>query len=128
MSEAGYGTDGVWDATLFFPALDEGAVGSQAVALKVTAKGYIIFSADEDAIQAVVGAAGVPIIKNAVLRVMIGPELTKAGFSFARVKVAKWGFVYFNVIARANVSGNDVVKGLKEVGEMVVPVAHHGAA
>jgi len=41
--------------------IDEGAVGAQAVALQVPAEGSTAFLIDEDAVEAGVGAAFVPL-------------------------------------------------------------------
>jgi len=76
---------------------DEGLIDAQAVALQIALKGGAPFIADEDGVEAGVGAAFVPVEQDAVLEVVIDPELAEAGLAFAGVQAADGGFVDFDV-------------------------------
>ena len=83
--------------------------------------------ADENGIQAGVGAAFMAVEKNAVLLVVIDPELPEGGFAFAWVQAADGGFVYFDVVGLAEARGNQIVEGQQALGKVEVPVAHEVA-
>lgn len=62
---------------MFRKAVDEGAVSAQAVALEVAAEGCFPTLANEDVVQAGVGAAFVPVEKHSVFIVVIDPKMFK---------------------------------------------------
>ena len=109
-------------------ALDEGAVGSQPVALKVALEaGFVVF-ADEDAVEAVVSSATVPVVDDTVLGVMISPEVASLGFACAGFKVVDGSFVSFDVVRLAEALGDEFVERKESLREVVVPAAHEVAA
>ena len=83
--------------------------------------------AGEDAVEAGVGSAGVPVVEWAVVLVVEDPELAGGGFPGSWEEVFDGGLVDFDVGAGAHVGGDEVVEGLEGFGEVVVPVAHHVA-
>ena len=119
MGEAADGDDGGLGL-----ALDEGAVGSQAVALKVAAEGGVSFEVDEDFVEARIGAALMPVKERAVFGVLIDPEVAGGGFSFSGFKAGDGGFVDADVVAGAKASGDEPVGREEAFGKVVVPVAH----
>ena len=109
-------------------ALDESAVGSQAIALEMALKGGFVVFADEDAVEAVVGATTVPVVDDAVLGVMISPEVASLGFAGAGFEVVDGGFVSFDIVGLAEALGDEFVERKESLREMVVPAAHEVAA
>ena len=107
--------------------LDEGAVGSQAVALEVAGEGGVAFFADEDVVEAGVGPAFVPVEEDAVFGMMVGPEVALAGFPGARIEAANGCFIRLEVVAGAELGGDELVERLKSACKVVVPGAHEVA-
>ena len=108
-------------------ALDEGAIGAQAVALHVAVEGLAALFIDEDAVEAGVGAAFVPVVEDAVFGVVIDPEVSGGGFAVAGFEAANGGLVDLEVVGLAKLCAEDFVKRMKGVGEVVVPGAHEVA-
>ena len=79
---------------------------------------------DEDGVEAGVGPAGMPVEEDAVLGVMVGPEVALLGFATSRFEVADRSFVDFEVVTEAEFFGLVVVEAAQESGEVVVPGAH----
>ena len=124
---ADVGEAGDSDDLQFRMALDEGLVGAQAVALEVAAERRLAVLANEDGVQAGVGAAVVPVEEDAVFGVVIDPELAAAGLALAGLKAADGRFVDLDVGGGAEAGGDEVVKRPQAVGELVVPGAHQVA-
>ena len=122
VGEAGYGGDGE-----FRMAVDEGAVGAQAVALEVAAEGCFPIPADEDVVQAGVGAAFVPVEEHSVFFMMIDPEVPRRGLARAGLQTSHRGFIDLDVVGLAQAGGNELIERLQPVGEVVVPGAHEVA-
>jgi len=76
-------------------ALDEGAIGAQAVALEVAAEGRFVVFANEDGVQTGVGAAFVPVEEHTVFGVMIDPEASAPGSPGARQSLVVRPSPYF---------------------------------
>jgi len=106
---------------------DEGLIGAQAVALQVALERGVSLFADEDGVEAGVGAAFVPVEKDAVLEVVINPELAEGGFAFAGVQATDGGFVDFDVVGLPEAGGEKLIEGQQSLGKVVVPGAHEVA-
>lgn len=122
VGEAGYGCDvepGM--------ALDEGGVCAQAVALKVAVEGWLALRADEDVVQAGVGAAFVPIEEHAVFGMAVGPEVSERGFALAGLKAFDRSFIDLDVAGCAHACGDGLMERQQAFGEVVVPGAHEVA-
>ena len=120
--DVGEATDG--DDVEFEMTLDEGAVGSQAVALEVSVEGGFAVFADEDLIEASVGSAFVPVEERAVLGVLPDPEVAGGRFGFAEFEARDGCLINANVVAHADALGDEIVERQEPIGEVVVPVAH----
>lgn len=120
--DVGEATDG--DDVEFKMTLDEGAVGSQAVALEVSVEGGFAVFADEDLIEASVGSAFVPVEERAVFGVLVDPKVAGGGFSFTGFEARYGCLINTNVVAHTDALGDEVVEGQEPLGEVVVPVAH----
>ena len=120
--DVGEATDG--DDVESEMTLDEGAVGSQAVALEVSVEGGLAVFADEDLIEASVGSAFVPVEERAVFGVLVDPEVAGGGFPFAGFEAWNGCLINANVVAHTDALGDEVVEGQEPPGEMIVPVAH----
>lgn len=107
--------------------LDEGAVGSQAVALEVACEGGLSFFVDEVVVEAGVGSAFVPVEEDAVFGMMVGPEVALAGFTRAGIEAANGCFIGLEVVAGAKIGGDELVERLKFACKVVVPGAHEVA-
>jgi len=105
-------------------ALDEGAIGSQTVALKAATEGVTSFFVDEDVVEAGVGAAFVPVKKWPVFEVMVGPEVSGGGFAFTGFEAVDGRFIDLDVVAATDALGDDLIKWMEPVGKVIVPVAH----
>ena len=90
----------------------------------MAAEGFLAVLADEDAVEAGVGSAFVPIEKDAVLEVVIDPELAEGGFPFAGLEATDGGFVNLDVVGLAQAGGDELVEWPQAVGKVVVPGAH----
>lgn len=119
MGKAGNGDD-----SKVGEAFDEGAVGSQAIALEVAAEGLFSVGCDEDSVEAGVGPTFVPVKERAVFGVMVNPEVSGGGSAFARLKAGDGCFVDFEVRGLPEVGGDALVEGQQQVGKVVVPIAH----
>ncbi len=83
--------------------------------------------ANEDGVEAGVGPAGMPIVEDAVLGVMVGPEVALLGFAAPGFKVVDGSLVYFEVVAQAEPLGLFFIEATKESCEVIVPGAHEVA-
>lgn len=101
----------------FGVALDKGAVGAQAVALEMTFKGRLAVFADEDALEAGVGAAFMPIKKNAVVGVVVSPEVSLDGLPGSGFEAADRGFVDLDVIAAADAGAEKLIEWDEPLGK-----------
>ncbi len=108
-------------------ARDEGLIGAQAVALKMAVEGRLSVVADEDVVEAGVGATFVKVEKHAVFGMVVGPEVSEDGFADTGLKAAHGSFVDFDVGGGAEACGDQVVERKQTVGEVVVPGAHEVA-
>lgn len=106
VGKAGNGDDGKVGE-----AFDEGAVGSQAVALEVAAEGLFSVGCDEDSVKAGVGPAFVPVKERAVFGVMVNPEVSGGGSAFAGLKAVDGCFVHFEVRDLSETGGDALVEG-----------------
>lgn len=120
--DVGEATDG--DDVEFKMTLDEGAVGSQAIALEVSVERGLAVFADEDLIEASVGSAFVPVEERAVLGVLVDPEVAGGRFAFAGFEARDGCLINANVVAHADALGDEIVERQEPIGEVVVPVAH----
>lgn len=118
----GQAADG--DDVFGIDALDEGAVGSQAVALQVALEGVPGFGVDEDLVEAVVGPAFMPVVERSVLGVVVNPEVSQGGFALAGFQAGDGGFVHFEVVAFPEFFGEKLVEPHQALGQVVLPIAH----
>ena len=72
--------------------------------------------ADEDVVEAVVGAAFVPIEEYAVLGVVVDPEVAEGGFAAAGLEATDGCFVDFEVAGLSQAGGDVFVEGKEAIG------------
>lgn len=90
-------------------------------------EGGLVVFADEDAVEAVVGATTMPVVDNSVFGVMVGPEVAGLGFAGAGLEVVDGCFVSFEVVGLPHARCDEVVEWKESLREVVVPAAHEVA-
>ena len=83
---------------------------------------------DEDVVETGVGPAFMPVEEDAVLGMMVGPEVTLAGLPGAGLKATNRCFISLEVVAGAELDGDEVVERLKPSCKVVMPGAHDVAS
>jgi hypothetical protein len=102
--KAGHGGDAQLRVTV-----DEGAVGAKSIALEVSVEELLALFVNKDTVEADVGAAFVPVEKDAVFCVMIDPEVAGGDFAIAGFEAADGGLVDLEVIGLAKLYTKDFV-------------------
>ena len=110
---------------------EPGPVGGIAVGLEqageILAAGFGDGS-PEDGIEAVVGAAGLPVVENEFLAGrVVGPEVAGLSLAGAGLEVIDGRLVSLDVAAFADVAGHELPERTQQAGEVVLPVAHQRA-
>ena len=93
----------------------------------MSVEGVSAFFIDEDAVEGGVGAAFVPVVEDAVLGVVIDPEVAGGRFAVAGFEAADGGGVDLEVVGLAQLRTKDLVKGAEGIGKVIVPGAHEVA-